>query len=70
MHETKHLDYTQINGSIPLNFPVNPHQGRSYMEQAGYQHDQSYPMTILGHTEGAKFLALVKSYENVISIHF
>ncbi|WP_045855550.1 lipase family protein [Teredinibacter purpureus] len=59
--ENKH--YTQIETSVPITFPLDASQGDQYFSQAGYQHDHSYPLIVLGNEQGQAFLTLVDSYK-------
>lgn len=51
--------YTQIDNSLSFEFPINKSLGDSYFKQVGFQHVKSYPLMILGHEAGTKFIDLV-----------
>jgi hypothetical protein len=56
---SKDKDYTQIDYSLPFNFPIDRSHGDTYTAQMSYQHTHSYPVHMLGHIEGLKLITLV-----------
>lgn len=62
---TKDKNYTQIEQSLPFRFPVNKKKD-FFLDQISYQHTHSYPLFILGSTDGHKLINLVKNNKGKI----
>jgi hypothetical protein len=60
---TKDKHYTQIEQSLPFNFPVtiNKKIGKTFSKQMSYQHTHSYPIYILGAKDGLDLINAVNA---------